>query len=376
MRKGRALKKSVIFPALAVLSAVAFSLFAAWAGVSVYLKRAEISGRPAPLAYKVRKFKPTRDLFIKEEFKRLLRAVSENEKEKFSTTWDTNNEIALSKKLFVDQMMFGVPKYRYRPGIGIYNVRVWSGLSYRKLAIAATPEITALLGKNKVIERVYFETDKNGFKTAGAVPGPSLPVVFFMGDSFTEGLWVSPEETFVELFGRKLKVEGIRARPVNTGVNGYGVLEMAWMLERHAPRFKTAAVILNLFPNDVQHDYIKALTGDVPEAGYVEMFKYLRRIVEYCRKHDIMLAVSVIPAKAQFGTFRGHSDFQDRVGAWAKPRGTRFLDARGHFDEVGADKVYFPWDPHFSPEGHAHYADFLFKNLAAPIRKKLSGHSG
>ena len=44
--------------------------------------------------------------------------------------------------MFIPTEMFGKMKYRYHPDLGIYNLVIWSGLSFQKLSIGARPEIT------------------------------------------------------------------------------------------------------------------------------------------------------------------------------------------------------------------------------------------
>ena len=72
------------------------------------------------------------------------------------------------------------------------------------------------------------------------------------------------------------------------------------------------------------------------------------------------LIVSVIPTKEQFGELHPFSVFQDRVMAWCRKREVLCLDPRARFDEIGADRIYLSWDPHFSVEGHQRYAEFLY----------------
>jgi hypothetical protein len=102
------------------------------------------------------------------------------------------------------------------------------------------------------------------------------------------------------------------------------------------------------------------------------MFKYLRFMMEFCRYFDITFVVSAIPPKKQFRELRNFSAFQDHVKAWSKKHGVLFIDPRAYFSSIGADKLYFFWDPHFTPAGHKYYADFLYRKLAPVIEKKLA----
>ena len=54
----------------------------------------------------------------------------------------------------------------------------------------------------------------------------------FLGDSFTDGLWVNDADTFVNVYGHIVRERaGVKLCPVNAGVNGYGSLEEAYLLE-------------------------------------------------------------------------------------------------------------------------------------------------
>jgi hypothetical protein len=55
----------------------------------------------------------------------------------FLTTEDFDNEIALSKDMYNSQGMFGIMKYVYHPNIGVYNFTLWTGLHWKRFAIAA-----------------------------------------------------------------------------------------------------------------------------------------------------------------------------------------------------------------------------------------------
>jgi len=132
------------------------------------------------------------------------------------------------------------------------------------------------------------------------------------------------------------------------------------------PSFLQIYFQINLFPNDVDADYRKVVVGEgISEQNYEDMFDYLQKMEEYCLKRKIRLIVTVIPIKEQFSTLRDFSAFQSHVKSWSEGRQVTFLDSREYFSLFGADKIYLSWDPHFSNEGHEHYADFLIANTAS-----------
>ncbi|GEM_PF-4713929 len=297
-------------------------------------------------------------------FIHLVEAVRSSEQSKFSTLWDFNDRVLLSRNLFLEENMYGEIKFRYKPNIGVYNIIVWSGVASIRFVTAETPEIRDRLKKCKVLRRVQFKTDRFGFKPTQFQLEPSSSTILFLGDSFTEGYWVSPENTFVNLIGSKLKSDGIDLVPVNMGVGGYSALEMSWMLEHFVPLLHPKMVVLNLFPNDVDVNYIAAVKGEeIPEENYQQMFHYLDLIRIYCERSTIDLIISVIPAKQQFRKLAKYGYFQKRMNQWCKENYVNCLDPREYFKKFRPRKIYFFWDPHFSEEGHRHYADFLYDEI-------------
>jgi len=354
--------KRIAFPVLSVVLGLLAGLCIVAGTIFIHVKWAETFGyNTTPL---VRKSKIAAWLFSDESYYRLMAAARSGRR--FRTVADFDQSVALQKRLFVPTDMYGSVKFRYRPNIGIYNCRIWSGLRFRSRVLRRSRKITALL-KDTVHDCIHFRTDENGFKPSVA-PVDDGSTVFFLGDSFTEGLWTAPQKTFVSRVGRKLRSRGLPANPINLAVSGYGALEMSWMLERYAPMFSPKIAVVNLFLNDVHDNFDKVLSGNIPDENYQKMFESLNRIADYCARHDIALLIAVIPAKGQFSEFRQFHDFQDRVKEWAGQRQLKFLDPRDYFDQVGVSDVYLPWDPHFSIEGHKKYADYLAGHIAEAMR--------
>lgn len=350
--------------ALKVLLLLAITAGFACGTLVAYIKWAEYTGHN--VVFLLREQPLIKAVFTRPEFVELTRVVAQGRENRFVTTWDYDQGIALSTDMFVSEEMFGEQKYRYRPNIGVHNLIVWSGLYRQGLAIPATPEISAALARNRLLYDAYFETDDHGFKKTEFTWTPDSYTVFFLGDSFTEGLWVTSAETFVNLVGQRLQSTIPSVTPINLGVDGYSALEMDWMLERFAPELHPRMAIVNLFPNDVSADYVKVIKGDnVPEANYQHMLYYLGRMRDFCATQNIELVVAVLPSKEQLAELRGFSAFQDRVRAWCEGQNLPFLDPRDYFASVGADRLYISWDCHLSPAGHEAYAQFLEQQLAS-----------
>jgi hypothetical protein len=153
----------------------------------------------------------------------------------FHTVWDTTDSVKLSRAEFVPTEMYGRMKDRYQPLLRYVDAEVWSGFDRQRLSALDTPEIRAAVRRCRVFRSVFIETDEHGFKRTAFPLRPGEPVVLFLGDSFTEGLDVASPDTFVSLFGERMRREGLPGIPVNAGVNGYGTLEECWTAARSRP---------------------------------------------------------------------------------------------------------------------------------------------
>ena len=279
------MQKQIMFRVIAIIFSLILNICVIWLAVFFHIIWAKAHRENTiPI---IRQSGIAQHFFLEENYLELITIVSEDE---FTTVWDTTNGVSLSKEIFTPTEMYGELKYRYKVNTGIYNVVVWSGLFYQALVVPATPEVKALLSQLTVVYQAYFETDDYGFKKT-ELDYKDKQTILFLGDSFTEGLWIESKDTFVSLIGQEIK----NLTPVNLGVNGYGALEMAWTLEHYGPLLNPRIVVVNLFPNDVEADYLKVIKGEASDQGYQEMFKYLDKILEYCTKNNLALIVSTIP---------------------------------------------------------------------------------
>jgi lysophospholipase L1-like esterase len=355
------------FKIVAVVVSTMVGLVLVGGGLVAFLDSAKTTERPVPPV--ITQSKVMQEVFGGSAFEALMRHVSQDQ---FSTVWDFDEQILMSRSAFVQTEMFGTPKFHYKPNTHVANLHLWTGVSKQRLILGMTPETEALLAKmsGDVIHREDFETDRHGFKQTEFEPEPGA-TVFFLGDSFTEGLWVSPKETFVNLYGRRLRADGVPLVPVNLGVNGFSALEMRWMLETHAPTLRPTAAVFNLYPNDVGAEYTAAITQ--PEgmnAEFAALFAELSKAKAYCEAHGIRMLLALVPGQAQLTPgFRQENPvfdaFQRRVAAWATKEAVPCFDALPHLHRVGAEAVFLTWDGHFSPKGHDHYAGFLYDETRA-----------
>lgn len=282
--------------------------------------------------------------------------------ETFETEWDFSRRIFLSKALFDEVDMYGHKKYAYRANQGIYDLVVWTGLETYKLTLPETDAINAHLQDRFLKRKVFFQTDAHGFKPVYPAVNPGDETVFVLGDSFTEGLWVSPENTFSSVASSIMSREA-DAKVVNLGVSGYSVMESHWMLEHHYEEYHPKWVVLNLFLNDVEPYYFSVIgNGEIAEENWQAMFSEMDAIEDFCQQHGCQLLVSVIPAREQHRS-SSPSQFHDRVSRWCHDHSVAYLDVLPEFAKYDADSLYFTWDPHFSENGHRVYGEFIAAQL-------------
>ncbi len=311
-------------------------------------------------------------LLADEDYLALRRLVTAEGPDTFATVWDSTDAIMLSRAEFVPTEMYGHAKFRYRPGLRYLDAELWTGVDRQRLSALDAPEIRAAVERCRVFRRIAIETDDLGFKKTAFPREAGAPVILFVGDSFTEGLDVASPDTFVSLFGGRLRAAGLPGVPVNAGVNGYGPLEECWTVEHFATQLGARVVVANLFPNDVQADFPAVVAGArVPEALWGEMFGYLDRLADFCQAKGLALLVAAIPAREQLSLTPGESPFDRRVAAWCRARGLPFLSPLAVFRAQGAGTVYFPSDPHLSEAGHSIYAQFLFERSLPLLRRAL-----
>jgi hypothetical protein len=351
--------KKFTFAAIAIVLGVVLGLSIILMGLCAYVVLARAQHQD--VHPRLRNYRLVQQLFFNEPYLNLVDSAKSKESDNFSTVWDFNDSVKLSKALFVPTEMFGETKYLYRPNLGIFNCRIWSGLHWDSLILAESPRTKENI-EGTTNQCIHFRTNAYGFKEAGFYSTAGSKV-FFLGDSFTEGLWTAPANTFSSLVGRMLNKRNIPIYPINLGVNGYSALEMAWTLEKYGPIFEPSVVIVNSFPNDIDVDYNAVACGvKGTVADYKSMFFYLEKIREYTERTRAHLVVVAIPSREQVRN--GCHHFQDHIKLWAGGRKIMFLDPTEYFSEIGIEKIYLSWDPHFSVSGHELYARFLTTHLA------------
>jgi lysophospholipase L1-like esterase len=312
-------------------------------------------------------------IFYDKNWSRVITELSKRRGGSFSTTWNYNGNILLSKSLHKTESMYGKEKYTILPNISVSNMRIWTGTYYQRLITNVDKNLLSILKDCTIITDVVYNTDLNGFKiTYDTGLNPKL-TLFVLGDSFTEGLWVKSDETFSSIFTKNIHRNiKIPIKTYNLGVRGYSVLESSFLFDKYYQKLNPDMVILNLFINDVDENYYNVMINkDIDENAYREMFFYIKNISDNCKKNDITFFVSIIPAKGQLNS-EVELFFQNNVMNWSRKEGIKTFNPYQYFKDVGFENIYFPWDPHFSADGHSHYANFLEKNIIKTLKERIN----
>lgn len=101
---------------------------------------------------------------------------------------------------------------------------------------------------------VSFTTNKDGYRDS-LIKDTKFDIIG-IGDSFTMGIGVEKEETFLEILEELLKKDGQNTQVINLGVGGYGTIQEERILYKECPKFKPKLVILAFFTgNDIINNY-------------------------------------------------------------------------------------------------------------------------
>jgi len=321
-----------------------------------------------------------------------------------TTTWDHDDTVRLS----TDNYFVSNKYYKPKPNLSFLTIAN-SPIIGNRYGVVLTEEIRNLLPNIKG-EMSIRNFDENSFRKTGNDFRHDVKRmnVLFLGDSFTEGVNVNDVDTFPSCFERLANRDGIDSAALNAGICGYSVKEEYYRtVELEGINTIPNIIVLNFFANDVYSNHhkvigyykptepinkiMKWLDGNilvahavirgyyslfcrpvdpgktkVIEQGWNEAFTYLRKLDSYCRDHKIRLFVAVIPTKEQFNYPKENyyrKNYQEKLRAFCISNKIEFLDPFNIFLQKGIDNIYLAWDPHFSPDGHKTYAEFLYRYI-------------
>jgi len=322
----------------------------------------------------VQRVQALRPWLIDSRTQHLLQAIADQDDDQgvFQSIWDTNQGALLSKRMFRPVEMYSVTKYMYKPNLRKIMFRAGPIGFDDVIETEDTPAIRAAL-QGVTADWVAASYDDLGFRHVDPeLSAACTSSAVFLGDSFTDGMWVSDRETFVNRYGHLVRERaGQPICPVDMGVNGYGSLEEAWVFEHYADRVPPPKIVfLMYFPNDVDEDYAAVVDGTVPDgpAKWEASLGYVRRAIEFARARGIIFVLVAIPPAEQVQTGATRAHYQDILRRFAETARVPFIDLLERFEATDHRGLYWDWDPHFTPRGHALVADLLFDATAAMLR--------
>ena len=283
----------------------------------------------------------------------------------FATLWDTSTGVLLSRRMYRDVMMDGVLKYRYKPNLKKLGFRTGADGFHWNMETEDTPAIRVALADLDTPFMVTASYDETGFRRVDPEIAAGCDIhALFLGDSFTDGLWVSDADTFVNIYGRIVRERsGVRLCPVNAGVNGYGSLEEAYLLEHDFEAAgRPSLVFVMFFANDVDADYDAVLKGTLVdrERRWRDSLEFIARMKQFASARGSTLIIAAVPPAEQVLAHGSQEHYQNVLRDFSRQAGIRFVNLLDRLASPEARSFYWDWDPHFTPRGHRAVADALY----------------
>jgi len=241
----------------------------------------------------------------------------------FTTLWDIDTGVLLSRHMFRSVTMDGASKYMYKPYLKKLGFRMRaSGLRWN-METEDTPGIRAALDDLETPFMVAASYDRLGFRRGDPDLADGCAArALFLGDSFTDGLWVNDPDTFVNVYGRLVRERaGVALCPVNTGVNGYGPSEEAYILEHYFDEAgRPSVVFVMFFPNDVDTDYDAVMKGTLADRDrrWRASLDQIARIRRFVSAHGARLVLAAIPPAEQVFDKGSQEHYQNVLRAFSE----------------------------------------------------------
>ncbi len=323
---------------------------------------------------------PTRALktisayFLDSRAREFVNALNEAEpsNDTFPMMLDVNQEVFLSRRLFSEIDMDGVHKYAYKPNLRKLGFVARARELEWRLEVEDTPRLRKALAGVQTLVVMHASYDEHGFRRVASSPAACSRRVLFLGDSFTDGLWVNDEDTFASRYGAIVQQ---RVSPsicaVNAGVNGYDSFEERFVLEHNFDAAgRPSLVFVMYFPNDVDNDYWSVVNGTLRDQDRLwgESLRELHRMQRFAVKQGSTLVLVAIPPVEQIQRRQTRKYYQDRLRAFAAEERVLFLDPYDELSRGDPRLMYWTWDPHLTPAGHEVMAAFLYEQTKALLQ--------
>jgi len=309
-----------------------------------------------------------REYLFDEKFRRVVRLMDQEESQQddaFAAVWESGRWM-FSRKLFRSVEMYGVQRYMYNPGLRKVSFTITVGGQPRSFEMVDTPELRRAiedLHPDNVRAAAY---DQFGFRPVDAELRRDCAVrVMFLGDSFTEGLFVDDADTFVNRYGHLARDRGrVAACPVDAGVDGYSTLEEAYVFEHYYEAVgRPRLAVLMHFVNDIDEIPDKVLDGTMVDASrkWADNFSYLRRMIGFARQHGVELVIAAIPLERQAAQPSTLKNYQEILRRFCEEEGVRFIDLLDTLKAYDPADVYVKGDIHWNARGHRVVADVIYE---------------
>jgi lysophospholipase L1-like esterase len=184
--------------------------------------------------------------------------------------------------------------------------------------------------------------------------------VLVVGDSFTEGIMVSEEQTFCTRLQWHLQERsGLKVLVANAGVIGYSTEQEFHTICELAPEMKPDLIVLCFYANDVHRDHQKVLLSKRPVGDWEEARKWLKRCANYSAMSGALFLVVVLPDQSQAQSRIGRTHYQHRLEQIASDQGFYLIDPYDRFLSNRDKALYLEKDAHLAPAGHELLAQVL-----------------
>ena len=302
-------------------------------------------------------------------FRRLVDLMNEEDAQQddvFASVWDTSQGTLLSREMFHPVEMYGVQKYMYNPGLVKLSFILDVDGFRRSFSMVDSPSLRRMMDELHAVNIYTASYDGFGFRRVDAELTDHCDVrVVFLGDSFTDGVDMDDRETAVNRYGHVARERSrIAVCPVNTGVDGYGTLEEAFVLEHYFEKLDRPRVAIVMhFPNDVDVNENTDVDGSMVDASreWTDDLVYLKRIVEFGRQHAIKVVVAAIPLARQSADPSTRKNYQDVLRDFCEREGVRFVDLLDGLAGRDVHEIYLEGDPHWTATGHDAVARILYE---------------
>lgn len=257
--------------------------------------------------------------------------------------------------------------------------------------------------------------NENGCRKTGINNKKKLPVILFVGDSFTEGLYMNDDKTFVHYSGEKFYNNDF-GYSVNGGVNGYSVFEIPFILENIAlEKINPKIIVFTHSPGDLtksDEDTDSLLNGTIDAVKkdklWTKDFYWLNKINDFCKKNNIIFIINLYPDCSQIINYGewgySNANFQDIIKKFCSENRILCIDFFNEmesavFNEINKRlnivinksnqaetfKQYHPWydllqnsiyiieDGHLSEKGHKLFGDLISTGILKNY-KRINDH--